>query len=112
VSVIRNNPAFARSYAALDVAAYRTLVTGVARTMFDSDTVPGPEPEDLMLLDLAALVVPGNDGSHATSAAHYLYECLPRAEYWDVPVTGQTDATAPARISEFLLANPPRAVGS
>lgn len=112
VSVIRNDPAFARRYATLDAAAYRTLVTGVARTMFDRDTVPGPEPEDLMLLDLPALVVPGNDGSHATSAAHYLNECLPRAEYWDVPVAEQNDATAPARISEFLLANPPQGPGS
>ena len=29
-------------------------------------------------------------------------ECLPRVEYWDVPVVEQTEQTAPARILEFL----------
>jgi hypothetical protein len=70
--------------------------------MFDRDTVPGPEPEDLMRLDIPALIVPGQDASHATSAARFLEECLPRAEYWDVPVSEQTEDTAPARVMEFL----------
>jgi len=48
------------------------------------------------------LVVPGRDKSHATSAARYLEECLPRAEYWDVAVADQTEKTAPARLLEFL----------
>ena len=38
----------------------------------------------------------------AASAARYLEECLPRAEYWDVPVAEQTEAVAPLRIMEFL----------
>jgi hypothetical protein len=46
--------------------------------------------------------VPGQDASHATSAARYLEECLPRGEYWDMPVSGQTAHTAPARVLEFL----------
>ena len=70
--------------------------------MFDRDTVPGAEPEDLLTLDIPALIVPGQDESHAPSAARYLQECLPRAEYWDVPVAEQTEQTAPARILEFL----------
>jgi hypothetical protein len=32
----------------------------------------------------------------------YLEECLPKAEYWDVPVADQTETTAPARLIEFL----------
>jgi hypothetical protein len=78
----------------------------MARTLFDRDTVPGPEPEDLLGLDVPALIVPGQDASHATSAARYLEELLPRARYWDVPVTGQTQDTAPARVLEFLDALP------
>ena len=54
--------------------------------LFDRDTAPGAEPEDLMRLDIPALIVPGHDAAHATSAARYLEECLPRAEYWDAPV--------------------------
>jgi pimeloyl-ACP methyl ester carboxylesterase len=102
VSVIRNDPAFAKAYAQGDVAAYTTMVSGMARLLFDRDTVPGPEPEDLMGLQVPALVVPGQDESHATSAARYLQECLPLAEYWDVPVAEQTEDTAPARILAFL----------
>jgi pimeloyl-ACP methyl ester carboxylesterase len=102
VSVIRGDQAFAESYARWDADRYRTLVSAMASLLFDRDTVPGPEPEDLMLLDIPALVVPGQDASHATSAARYLEECLPRAEYWDVPVAEQTEQTAPARVIEFL----------
>jgi hypothetical protein len=36
------------------------------------------------------------------SAARYFEECFTRAEYWDMPVEQQTEATAPARILEFL----------
>jgi pimeloyl-ACP methyl ester carboxylesterase len=104
VTVIRTSASFAAFYAGLDPDAYLTTVPGMARTMFDRDTVPGVEPEDLMRLDVPALIVPGQDASHAPSAARYLQECLPRAEYWDVPVASQTADNAPARILEFLAA--------
>ena len=71
-------------------------------TLFDRDTAPGAEPEDLLRCDIPAFVVPGRDESHATSAARYLEECLPRSEYWDVLPEGQTVQTAPARLLEFL----------
>jgi pimeloyl-ACP methyl ester carboxylesterase len=102
VSVIRTDPAFAAAYAQGDVDRYRVVVSGMSRLLFDRDTVPGAEPEDLLRLDRPALIVPGQDESHATSAARYLQECLPRAEYWDVPVVEQTESTAPARILQFL----------
>lgn len=102
VTVLRTDDVFAETFAQQDVAAYRTLVTGLARTMFDRDTVPGPEPEDLLRLDVPALVVPGQDSSHATSAARFLAECLPRSEYWDMPVAEQTEDTVNPRIIEFL----------
>ncbi|HEV7649711.1 MAG TPA: alpha/beta hydrolase [Actinophytocola sp.] len=106
VSVLRTDPEFAAAYGARDAGAYLTTVTGMARTLFDRDTVPGPEPEDLLTLDVPALIVPGEDESHAPSAARYLQECLPRAEYWDVPVAARTERTAPARILDFLRLNP------
>lgn len=102
VTAIRTDPTFAASYAALDAGRYATTVTGMARLLFDRDTVPGPEPEDLLTLDVPALIVPGQDTSHAPSAARYLQECLPAADYWDVPVAGQTEETAPRRVLEFL----------
>jgi pimeloyl-ACP methyl ester carboxylesterase len=105
-SVIRRDQDFEATFRSEDQKRYETLVAGTARTMFDRDTVPGPEPEDLLRLDVPALIVPGQDASHATSAARYLEECLPLAEYWDVPVSGQTADTAPARVLEFLDALP------
>ena len=102
VAVVRRDAAFANAYERLDPTEYRTLLSDSARTLFDRDTAPGAEPEDLMRLDVPALIVPGRDHAHAISAARYLEECLPRSEYWDAPVEQQTEATAPARLLEFL----------
>jgi pimeloyl-ACP methyl ester carboxylesterase len=101
--VIRADAAFAGDFAALDPSRYAALVAGTGRTLFDRDTVPGPEPEDLFSLNnVPSLIVPGQDSSHAPSAARYLQECLPGAQYWDTPVADQTEATAPPRVLDFL----------
>ena len=101
-SVIKHDRALADAYAKQNVDAYKLIVAGMGRTLFDRDTAPGAEPEDLLRLDIPALIVPGQDAAHATSAARYLEECLPRAEYWDVPVAGQTEEAAMARMMGFL----------
>lgn len=102
VSVLRRDPVFAAAYVAQDVERYKLTVTGMARALLDRDTAPGAEPEQLLQLDIPALVVPGRDASHATSAARYLEECLPRAEYWDALPADQTEATVPTRLLQFL----------
>jgi pimeloyl-ACP methyl ester carboxylesterase len=101
-SVIRNDSAFADAYAAMDVEDYKLIVTGMGRTLIDRDTAPGAEPEDMLRCDIPALIVPGSDASHATSAARYLHECLPGSEYWDIAVEEQREDNVPARILEFL----------
>jgi pimeloyl-ACP methyl ester carboxylesterase len=101
-SVIRNDAAFADAYAKLETANYEHVVRDMCRTLFDRDTSPGAEPEDLLKLGIPALVVPGRDASHATSAARYLEECLPKSRYWDALPDAQTEQTAPARLLEFL----------
>ena len=107
VAVIRRDVAFAESYVRQDVERYTQLVAGMARTLIDRDTAPGAEPEDMLRSDIPALIVPGCDASHATSAARYLEECLPKAQYWDVPVAEQTEETASARMLAFLDAITP-----
>ena len=102
VSVIRRDPAFAEQYVRQEVEDYKLLVAAMGRGLIDRDTAPGAEPEDLMRLNIPALIVPGRDPTHATSAARYLEECLPSAEYWDVPVEKQTEQTAPQRLLDFL----------
>jgi len=101
-AVIRRDPAFADAYASQDVEKYKALLVAMSRGLCDRDTAPGAEPEDMMRLDIPALIVPGQDVSHATSAARYLQECLPRADYWDIPVAEQVEANVPPRIIEFL----------
>jgi pimeloyl-ACP methyl ester carboxylesterase len=102
VSVLRNDLAFAEKFVQQDVERYKLIVLGMMRGLFDRDTSPGAEPEDLIRCDIPALVVPGNDNSHATSAARYLHECLPKSEYWDMPVERQTEDATNARLLEFL----------
>jgi pimeloyl-ACP methyl ester carboxylesterase len=104
-SVLRRSREFAEAFAGLDRERYKRIVSDTSRALYDRDTAPGAEPEDLMRLDIPALVIPGKDASHATSAARYLEECLPRSEYWDVPPERQAEDTAPARVLEFLAKN-------
>ena len=101
-SVIRRDPVFATDFMRLDVDHYMQLVVATRDTLFDRDTSPGAEPEDLFRVDRHALIVPGRDKSHATSAARYLEECLPQSEYWDVAVDDQTEQTVPPRLLQFL----------
>jgi pimeloyl-ACP methyl ester carboxylesterase len=101
-SVIKRDSAFAESYANLNVGEYRSIVDRMRRALLDRDTAPGAEPEDLLKLEIPALIVPGRDESHTASAARYLEECLPRAEYWDVLPEGQTEETAAPRLLKFL----------
>ena len=105
VAVLRRDRAFASAFVRQDVQQYASIVAAMGRTLIDRDTAPGAEPEDLMQLTIPALIVPGRDGTHGTSAARYLEECLAGSEYWDVPVEGQTAETAPARMLAFLRAN-------
>lgn len=104
-AVIKADPEFAARYAAMDVERYKIIVGGLLRTMFDRDTAAGAEPEDMMQLDIPALIVPGADAFHGTSAARYLQECLPKSDYWDVGVEGQTREAAEARVVGFLKAH-------
>ena len=67
--VIRSDPEFAAAYAAMDVNHYKEIVVAMPQTLLDRDPAPGAEPEDLLRLDVPALIVPGKDLAHSTSAA-------------------------------------------
>jgi len=102
VSVLRRDSQFAEAYVNQDAGSYAQLVVEMGHGLVDRDTAPGAEPEDLLKLSIPALVVPGHDATHATSAARYLEECLPQSQYWDVPVEQQTEQNAPLRLLDFL----------
>jgi len=77
------------------------------RGLMDRDTAPGAEPEDMMRSSLPALIVPGSDNFHSTSAARYLQECLPNSTYWDVSVADQNEADTAKTLLNFLGAVTP-----
>jgi pimeloyl-ACP methyl ester carboxylesterase len=101
-AVIKRDAAFAAAYAARKPDDYQRICRGMRDALFDRDTAPGASPEDLMRLPIAALIVPGHDDAHATSAARYLEECLPGADYWDVAVEQQTEGETNTRVLGFL----------
>ena len=105
-SVIKRDEGFAHACAQQDVRTYAAIVAAMRDNLFDRDTAPGARPEDLLRLDIPALIVPGRDKTHATSAARYLEECLPRADYWDVAVEDQTEAAVAPRLLAFLDRQP------
>jgi pimeloyl-ACP methyl ester carboxylesterase len=100
--VIRSDPEFAGAYAEFDFDEYRQIIADMSVTLLDRDTAPGAEPEDLLELDIPTFIVPGKDVAHATSAARYLEECIPGAEYWDLLPDEQTEENVPPRLMEFL----------
>src|SRR6185436_2303960 len=110
-SVIKRDAAFASHYARQDPGEYKAIVEGMRGALLDRDTAPGAEPEELMQLQVPALIVPGRDDSHATSAARYLEECLPKSQYWNTTPEEQTEDASTRRILEFLDAIPKEARG-
>jgi pimeloyl-ACP methyl ester carboxylesterase len=104
-SVIRRDAVFAAAYVKLDPEKYKAIVRKMRDSLFDRDTSPGAEPEELLALDIPAYIIPGRDESHATSAARYLEECLPKSQYWDAPPNEQTEKAAAPRLLDFLQTN-------
>jgi pimeloyl-ACP methyl ester carboxylesterase len=104
-SVIARDQQFAETFASQDLDRYLGLIATSARTFFDRDTATGAEPEELLGVKAPALIIPGDDSSHATSGAHYLRECLPKAEFWNVMPPEQTTSKVCNRILDFSRDN-------
>jgi pimeloyl-ACP methyl ester carboxylesterase len=100
-SVIERDNRFAERFVAQDLERYLGIIATSGRSFFDRDTVTGPEPEEVIGIKAPALIIPGDDPSHATSGAHYLRECLPRADFWNVMPPEQNTRAVCDRILEF-----------
>lgn len=101
-SVIARDTSFAEQFAAQDLDRYLGIVTTSGPTLFDRDTATGAAAEELMGIKAPALIIPGDDASHATSGAHYLRECLPQPDFWNVMPPEQTTEKVCNRVLEFL----------
>jgi pimeloyl-ACP methyl ester carboxylesterase len=100
-SVIERDRQFAENFAAQDLERYLGIILTSGRGFFDRDTVTGAEPEEVMGIKVPALIIPGDDPSHATSGSHYLRECLPNNEFWNLMPPEQTTQKICHRILEF-----------
>ncbi len=100
-SVIVRDPGFADAFQAQDPDRYLGIVAASMRGLFDRETPPGAEPEEMLAMKIPALVIPGDDPAHATSGAHYLREMLPKSDYWPVMPPEQTPERVRDRILEF-----------
>ena len=101
---IRSDDAFAQAYVKQDLTKYLQIVAASRDAMF-SDTMPsGASGEELMAITTPALVLPGADASHATSAAWALAELMPAAEFWNVLPPHQSAPAVLERILEFTNA--------
>lgn len=103
-STIVADPAFADAFAAQDLERYIGLCAASGRTLFDRDTSPGAEPEEIMGMTMPTLVMAGDDPSHAQSAAHYIKELLPNGQLWPIVPPNQTSENVRERILEFRRA--------
>ena len=104
-AVIARDKEFAEPFASQDPERYLGLIATSGRGLFDRDTAPGAEPEEVMGVKAPALILPGDDPSHATSGAHYLRELLPKSEFWNVMPPEQTTQKICDRILEFCRAH-------
>jgi pimeloyl-ACP methyl ester carboxylesterase len=99
-SIARDN-VFADRSAGENLERYLGLIATTGRSLFDRDTAPGAEPEEVLGVHAPALIIPGDDPSHATSGAHYLRELLPKADFWSVMPPEQSTRKVCDRILEF-----------
>jgi pimeloyl-ACP methyl ester carboxylesterase len=98
---MNNDPELATRFVKQDVERYAATVLASRDAMFPDTFVSGARAEELLEIDIPALVWPGDDPSHATSAAHQLRELMPRVRYWDVHPSKQTAEDQLAQLLKF-----------
>jgi len=100
-ALIGRDGAFAERFAAADFEKYLGMIVTSGRGLFDRDTAPGAEPEEVLGVKVPALIIPGDDPSHATSGAHYLRELLSKADFWNVMPPEQTTQKVCDRVLDY-----------
>ena len=100
-TAIFNDATFAERFVKQDVDAYIDTVARSGDALFPDTFVSGPRPKEVMTLDVASSIWPGDDASHSTSSAQQLRELLPRMEYWDLHPSQQNHQNMFERILTF-----------
>ena len=94
-------PEFASELVRQDLQTYFDITERSREALFN-DTMPsGASGDELMQIRTPALILPGNDSSHAYSASVALRELMPNAELWDVMPDRQNGANTLESILDF-----------
>ena len=100
-SSIARSQEFADGFRAQDLDRYLGIIAASGPRLYDRDTVPGCTAEEAKGIKARALIIPGDDPSHATSGAHYLRECLPYPEFWNAMPLDQNTQSTCDKVLEF-----------
>jgi hypothetical protein len=94
-------PDFAAQLVKQDVGQYLDLCARSRDAIF-GDTMPsGASGEELLAMQIPALIMSGADTRHTRSASWALKELMPRAELWDVFPPHQTGTNTLEQILKF-----------
>ena len=94
-------PEFAAEFVRQPVDRYLEICSRSRDALFN-DTMPsGASGAELMRIEIPALIMSGNDSSHAVSASWALKELMPQAELWDVLPPHQNGANTLEQILRF-----------
>jgi pimeloyl-ACP methyl ester carboxylesterase len=94
-------PEFARELAKQNLERYRELCARSRDAIFN-DTMPsGASGEELMRIQVPALIMSGADSRHTRSASWALAELMPQSELWDVMPPHQTGQNTLDEILRF-----------
>jgi pimeloyl-ACP methyl ester carboxylesterase len=92
---------FAARFVKQNIERYLGICAASRDALFPDTHVAGATAEELMSIDVPALVWPGGDERHTVSAAQQMRELMPRIEYWDMPASKQTGANTFERLLQF-----------
>ena len=94
-------PEFARELAKQDAERYLDVCARSRDAIFN-DTMPsGASGEELMRIQIPALVMSGADSRHTRSASWALKELMPQSELWEVLPPDQTGENTLEQILRF-----------
>jgi pimeloyl-ACP methyl ester carboxylesterase len=105
-SIMASDDAFAESFVRQDLDRYLQIVEQSRDNLF-SDTLPaGASCNQLVMMQVPAFIMPGNDALHTASCAHTLRELMPQATLSPLKPSQQNAATIAHWIFESTGALP------
>lgn len=100
-SAVKNDASLESSLRSCDETRYAAYVEASYRAMFDCDSAVGPKPEQLMQVRAPVSIIPGDDTSHARSAAYFINECISQAQLLSLNVEDQISDSVFTFFDEF-----------